>query len=70
MQYDLNGRIRFCREGFTLLNNNCVLRVDYCAEYSGSNGVCVRCNPFYHLGPQRKCVPLTASICMIPSSTG
>jgi hypothetical protein len=30
-QYDLNGKIRSCRDGYTLLNDNCILRTDYCA---------------------------------------
>lgn len=69
-QYDLNGKIRSCREGYTLLNDNCILRTDYCAEYSSSNGVCLRCLPFYHLGLGRKCVSTSPAICSIPTSTG
>ena len=69
-QYDLNGRIRSCIEGYTLLNGNCVMRIDYCLEYSSSNGLCTRCNSFYHMGAGRKCIPTSSSICLITTSTG
>lgn len=69
-QYDLNGRIRSCRDGYTLMNGNCVIRMDYCFEYSSSNGLCTRCNPFYHMGAGRKCISTSSSICLIATSTG
>jgi len=69
-QYDLNGKVRACRDGYTIVNGNCVLRIDYCSEYSSSNGLCTRCNPFYHMGSGRKCISTASSICIIATSTG
>jgi hypothetical protein len=69
-QYDLNGKIRSCREGYTLSNGNCVMKIEYCLEYSSSNGLCTKSNPFYHLGAGRKCIPTSSSICLIATSTG
>jgi hypothetical protein len=29
-QYDVNGKVRSCRDGYTLINGDCVMKIDYC----------------------------------------
>lgn len=70
LQYNINGRIRSCRDGYTLTNDSCIIVTDNCDSYSSRNGLCIRCKPKFHLGPGRKCQAMTSSICVLTLLTG
>jgi hypothetical protein len=61
-QWDNNGNFIICQSGYTLINNNCVLKIDNCTNYD-QMGACLSCADMFYLN-QTICINQTG-ICLV-----